>query len=349
MTNEIDLVYDGNLLIQERNTNGGVLVTYTRGLDYSGSLQRAGGIGGLLARTDGNGSTFYHADGVGNVTALMDGSENITGRYLYGPFGKPIGQWGPMANANKMRFSSMPYYSNPNIYGYLDRFLDPNLQRWLNQDPIREMGGINLYGFVGNNPVNWVDPLGLEAGYLYNPDGSMTLPNEAAYAQGAAAFGKMVTTLSPYQIVPNHEPDWSDPAFQLGDGPIHEDSFGDAMLLSAGGFLRSAAGEAGLPAGAKKPCPPQIPQKANNVLSHVKAKNAAPPGYKGGRTFANDGRGGGQVLPKFDAQGNPIAYREFDVNPYQQGVNRGSERIVVGSDGNYYYTDNHYTTFTQMK
>ncbi len=41
------------------------------------------------------------------------------------------------------------------------RFYDPSLQRWINQDTIGEAGGINLYGFVGNDPVNRVDPWGL--------------------------------------------------------------------------------------------------------------------------------------------------------------------------------------------
>ena len=67
-TNEVHYVYDRMLAIQERDMNNNVLVTYTRGLDLGGSLQDAGGIGGLLARTDGNGSTFYHADGMGNIT-----------------------------------------------------------------------------------------------------------------------------------------------------------------------------------------------------------------------------------------------------------------------------------------
>jgi RHS repeat-associated protein len=91
----------------------------------------------------------------------MDGEEIIAARYLYNPFGKLIAQWGPMAPVNAMRFSSMPYYSSPQIYGYLGRFYDPNLQRWLNQDPIGERGGINLYRFCGNDPIDLYDPLGL--------------------------------------------------------------------------------------------------------------------------------------------------------------------------------------------
>ena len=93
---------------------------------------------------------------------------------------------------------------------------------------------------------------------------------------------------------------------------------------------------------------PPIPQKARDTVAHVRQTGKAPPGHKGGRTFKNDGRGGGQVLPTVDQHGNPITYKEYDVNAYQQGVNRGAERVVIGSDGRAYYTSNHYTTFTPM-
>src|SRR5208283_949073 len=40
---------------------------------------------------------------------------------------------------------------------------------WLNRDPIGENGGFNIYGFVGNNPVNFVDPYGLAFGDWWDP------------------------------------------------------------------------------------------------------------------------------------------------------------------------------------
>jgi uncharacterized protein RhaS with RHS repeats len=47
-------------------------------------------------------------------------------------------------------------------------FYDPGSQRWLNRDPIEEIGGFNLYGFVNNSPISTVDPLGLWPAYCHN-------------------------------------------------------------------------------------------------------------------------------------------------------------------------------------
>lgn len=91
-----------------------------------------------------------------------------------------------------------------------------------------------------------------------------------------------------------------------------------------------------------------IPRNALDTFNYIRRTGAAPPGYQGGRVFANDGRGGGQVLPRTDARGNPVTYRYYDVNPYTPGVNRGDERLVVGSDGRGYYTSSHYGTFTPI-
>ena len=122
-TNETRLLYDGNMPIQERDSNNAVQVTYTRGLDLSGDLGSAGGIGGLLARTDANGSTYYHSDAAGNITALIDGNQNIDARYEYDGFGRLIGEWGKLADVNRYRFSSQEYLPTTGLYSYYAKFL----------------------------------------------------------------------------------------------------------------------------------------------------------------------------------------------------------------------------------
>ncbi len=160
-TNEIRFIYDGMLVLQERDTNNNPQATYTRGLDLSLSRQGAGGIGGLLARTDSAGSYFFHTDGSGNITALMDGYQRIVARYEYDPFGRMIGKWGTLADANRYRFSTKEFIPQAGIYQYGYRFYEPNFQRWLNRDPIQEVGGINLYEFTANSAINRVDLFGL--------------------------------------------------------------------------------------------------------------------------------------------------------------------------------------------
>jgi RHS repeat-associated protein len=156
-TNEVRYVYDGMNVIQERDGNNSPLVSYTRGLDFSGTMDGAGGIGGLLARTDANGSAFYHADGNGNITAMMDADGNEVAKYLYDPYGNLIAMWGTLAQINTIRYSSKEIDLKSGNYYYGNRFYDPNLQRWPNRDPIEEDGGINLYEFVKNSPISWFD------------------------------------------------------------------------------------------------------------------------------------------------------------------------------------------------
>jgi guanyl-specific ribonuclease Sa len=90
------------------------------------------------------------------------------------------------------------------------------------------------------------------------------------------------------------------------------------------------------------------PEDAWNTLTRIEEKGSPFPGYKGGSGFANDGSQGSQILPGETSGGDPITYREWDVNPNVEGVDRGGERIVTGSDGSAYYTNDQYKWFTQF-
>jgi dienelactone hydrolase len=91
--------------------------------------------------------------------------------------------------------------------------------------------------------------------------------------------------------------------------------------------------------------PAGVTDKALTVLKYVDEHDEAMPNFEGGRTFLNVER----LLPGTDAQGRRIKYREWDVNPHRQGVNRGVERLITGSDGSAYYTDDHYRSFKKIR
>ena len=162
---ETRYVYDGMRVIQERTGGNVPAVAYTRGSDLSGSMEGAGGIGGLLARSHqySSGSltnnNYYHADG-GNVTYMVDTNQANVATYRYDPYGNQISSSGSLASANLYRFSSKEMHVASAMYYYGYRFYDPNLQRWPNRDPIGEKGGINLYAFVHSNPLTEIDPKG---------------------------------------------------------------------------------------------------------------------------------------------------------------------------------------------
>jgi len=76
-----------------------------------------------------------------------------------------------LAKANPIRFSTKYQDSETDLLYYGYRYYNANTGRWLNRDPLGEMGGVNLYGFVGNDGINYWDALGLQKGaeQLMNP------------------------------------------------------------------------------------------------------------------------------------------------------------------------------------
>jgi RHS repeat-associated protein len=119
----------------------------------SGELQGAGGVGGLLYLTLDDEIYIPLYDGGGNVTKYIDASGNIVASYTYGAFGQLLSKSGPFADVFRFRFSTKYYDAEIGLYYYGYRFYSTALMRWLNRDPIGEEGGLNLYGFCGNNAM----------------------------------------------------------------------------------------------------------------------------------------------------------------------------------------------------
>ncbi len=159
-------LYDGWNLLAIVNAQSSLLASFTWGSDLSGSLQGAGGVGGLLITRDAALGTVNCAgyDGNGNVMALVNAADGkVNAQYEYGPFGEVLRATGPMARANPFRFSTKYQDDESDLLYYGYRYYNASTGRWPNRDPIGELGAINLYGFVHNNPINTVDLHGLSA------------------------------------------------------------------------------------------------------------------------------------------------------------------------------------------
>ena len=161
-------LYDSWNLIQERVEFDDAVSTnqYVWGLDLSGTLQGAGGVGGLFCWIEGRDASPSHPffpsyDANGNVTDLVDTNGAVVAHYEYDPYGNTIAQTGDQADANPYRFSSKYWDGETGFYYYGYRFYSPGLGRWLSRDPMEEDGGLNLYLFVENSLVGFWDYLGL--------------------------------------------------------------------------------------------------------------------------------------------------------------------------------------------
>ncbi|OGL45190.1 MAG: hypothetical protein A2149_00190 [Candidatus Schekmanbacteria bacterium RBG_16_38_11] len=90
---------------------------------------------------------------------ITDENRNVVWQADYEPFGKIYQQSGTVKN--NFRFPGQYYDSESGLYQNGFRDYDPKLGRYIEPDPIGQWGDVNLYAYVGNNPVNLIDPKGL--------------------------------------------------------------------------------------------------------------------------------------------------------------------------------------------
>ncbi|MGH3443218.1 MAG: RHS repeat-associated core domain-containing protein [Nitriliruptorales bacterium] len=177
-----------SLLGITRESAGGIVNGY-----YTRDLN-----GGLLAARLPAQRLFYLHDGLGSVVAVTDVTGTTVAEYDYDPFGNTILETGPQAAANPWRFTGA-YLDPTGLYKIGERYYDPLLGRWTQQDPIINLldpRNWNRYAYVGNDPINYRDPSGLSGcsgwdlvGALFGIEAAF-LPAEAAhFATGAALTG----------------------------------------------------------------------------------------------------------------------------------------------------------------
>lgn len=113
------------------------------------------------ARPVDNTLLYYSRDHLGSVrNALNVQTGSSVAFFDYDAYGKPTQTYAQLTT--DFRYAGMFYLQEAGLYLTHYRVYDPTNGRWLARDPIEEQGGTNVYAYVGNNPLRWVDPLGLK-------------------------------------------------------------------------------------------------------------------------------------------------------------------------------------------
>ena len=163
-------VYDGNQCIADLDESGSVIRSYVWGPGIDNLLS--------VAVADGNGQfNVYYAltDHQNTVHGFVDDTGSLVARYVYDAWGNILecAVVVPSLADSRYLFQGREYSWATRLYNFRSRWYDPITGRWLSKDPIGLAGGINLYAFCGNDPINHVDPLGTtkwkEIEYVFEP------------------------------------------------------------------------------------------------------------------------------------------------------------------------------------
>ena len=141
--------YDGLTPVQELDSGGTVTANFLTGL----------GIDEYLAHTAGGSTRTHLTDILGSTVAELDGSVTTQAEYTYEPFGKTAISG---SSGNPFQYTGREE-DGTGLYYYRARYYHTDLQRFISEDPIEfESGDTNLYAYVENSPLRYVDPLGLD-------------------------------------------------------------------------------------------------------------------------------------------------------------------------------------------
>ncbi|GAB4341008.1 MAG: hypothetical protein Kow0099_17400 [Candidatus Abyssubacteria bacterium] len=188
-------LYDGLDLLAEVSAVGHLQAGYTHGP----------GIDDPLIVRYSNANYYYHKNHQGSVTEITSENHGIVKTYEYDAYGNILQETGPSLTGG-FTYTARELHTRSGLYYYRARFYDLRTGRFLTQDPIGFLGGVNLYAYVGNDSVNWVDPLRLVTlqlggGITYSPKRGILKPFGYTYGHGLiGSYHEGVFQLGRYKV-----------------------------------------------------------------------------------------------------------------------------------------------------
>jgi RHS repeat-associated protein len=165
------LTYDGGDILRE--VRGAVSVKYVHGPRIDEPLMS----------DDGTALSFFHADGLGSVAATTNSAGAVT-------LTRQSDAWGNLQTGSTTAgyaFTGREWDPETGLYYYRARYYDPKIGRLISEDPIGFDGGSNFYAYVEDNPVNLIDPLGLQQRQPNPQPGPAPPPHPPAQGSGQGA------------------------------------------------------------------------------------------------------------------------------------------------------------------
>ena len=160
-TGVVRFVWHGWTLAGELDGSNRLVRTYTYGVDISGTVGGAAGIGGLAGiHSYAAPVTNYYTrhDGKGNVTEVRRYNGTTAASYAYYEFGGV--RYQTNTYNQPLRFQSKIFHTSAGISCFGYRWYDSVSGRWLSKDGLGEAGGINLYEYCLGSPLSYSDPDG---------------------------------------------------------------------------------------------------------------------------------------------------------------------------------------------
>jgi RHS repeat-associated protein len=123
----------------------------------------------LQLRNAANEDFYYHDNSIGSIAAISDTTGSIVERYRYNAYGETTVLSGDglieltsSSIGNAYGFTGRRLDTETGFYYYRARFYSPERGRFVQRDPLGYADGMGVYAYVGNNPVNFIDPSGTE-------------------------------------------------------------------------------------------------------------------------------------------------------------------------------------------